>query len=283
MPLEEAEVHAPRQHADVEVRNASCAFIKRAGPDRGEEYVALRDISFAIAPGEFFCLLGPSGCGKSTVLRMVAGFLSPSSGEILIRGGQAKGPGSDRAVVFQGDAALFNWLTTKENIEFGLRMRRVPAALRERVVAENIRLVGLEGFEHYYPTQLSGGMRQRVQIARVLANDPAILLMDEPFGALDAQTRDIMQQELSRIWSSRKKTVLFITHDIDESLLLGDRIAVMTAGPDATIKKVFDVPFARPREIGEDLLELRREIKGAIEEEVMKSMRQVDNANSPGV
>ena len=185
--------------------------------------------------------------------------------------------------MFQGDAALFNWLTTEENVGFGLRMRHVPEDERRHIVAENIRLVGLEGFEHYYPNQLSGGMRQRVQIARVLANDPAILLMDEPFGALDAQTRDIMQQELSRIWSSRKKTVLFITHDIDELLLLGDRVAIMTAGPAATIKKVLDVPLPRPREVGEDSLRLRREIKSAIEEEVMKSMRQVNDANSSGV
>jgi len=268
--------------ADVEVRNASRVFARKAGPDRGREYLALADVSFAVAPGEFLCLLGPSGCGKSTVLRMVAGFLPASSGEVLIRGKPVKGPGMDRAVVFQGDAALFNWLTTEENVGFGLRMRRVPDAERRRIVAENIRLVGLEGFEHYYPSQLSGGMRQRVQIARVLANDPAILLMDEPFGALDAQTRGIMQQELSRIWSSRRKTVLFITHDIDESLLLGDRVAVMTAGPAATIKTLLDVPLPRPREIGDELLRLRREIKAAIEEEVMKSMRQVDDADNSG-
>jgi NitT/TauT family transport system ATP-binding protein len=260
---------------DVELRDAGRKFSKKAGLDREHEYIALQNVSFSISPGEFLCLLGPSGCGKSTVLRMIAGFLSPSAGEILVRGGTVKGPGMDRAVVFQGDAALFNWLTTEENVEFGLRMRRLPPAERRRIVADNIRLVGLEGFEHHHPSQLSGGMRQRVQIARVLANDPAILLMDEPFGALDAQTRGIMQQELSRIWSSRKKTVLFITHDIEESLLLGDRIAIMTAGPGATIKKVLPVPLARPRELGEDFLRLRREIKAAIEEEVMKSMRQM--------
>ena len=210
---------------DVEVRSARRTFTKRAGPDRGREYVAVHDVSFSVSAGEFLCLLGPSGCGKSTVLRMVAGFLPPSAGEILVRGERVKGPGMDRAVVFQGDAALFNWLTTEENVEFGLRMRGLPLAQRRRIAADNIRLVGLEGFEHHHPNQLSGGMRQRVQIARVLANDPAILLMDEPFGALDAQTRGIMQQELSRIWSSRRKTVLFITHDIEELLLLADRIA----------------------------------------------------------
>lgn len=263
--------------ADVEVRDACCEFIK---PEKGQKHVALQNVSFSISPGEFLCLLGPSGCGKSTLLRMIAGFLPPSSGNILVRGEHVTRPGLDRAVVFQGDAALFNWLTTEENVGFGLRMRHVPLAERRAIVAENIRLVGLEGFEHYYPNQLSGGMRQRVQIARVLANDPAILLMDEPFGALDAQTRDIMQQELSLIWSSRKKTVLFITHDIEESLLLGDRVAIMSAGPAATIKKVVPIPLPRPREFSEDFLRLRREIKGAIEEEVMKSMRQVDNATN---
>ena len=270
------------QSADVEVRDACCEFVKRAGPDRGRNYVALQNVNFTISPGEFLCLLGPSGCGKSTVLRMIAGFLRPTSGDILIRGKAVGGPGIDRAVVFQGDAALFNWLTTEENVGFGLRMRNVPEPERRRIIAESIRLVGLEDFEHYYPNQLSGGMRQRVQIARVLANDPAILLMDEPFGALDAQTRGIMQEELSRVWSSRKKTVLFITHDIDESLLLGDRVAIMTAGPAATIKKVLPVPLPRPREIGQELLRLRQEIKAAIEEEVMKSMRQVGNAINPG-
>jgi NitT/TauT family transport system ATP-binding protein len=277
----QAEARALRL-ADVEIRNVCCEFVRRAGPDRGRSYVAVRDVSLSIQNGEFLCLLGPSGCGKSTVLRTVAGFLAPSSGEVLIGGRRVAGPGADRAVVFQGDAALFNWLTTEQNVSFGLRMRGVPEDERRRIVAENIRLVGLESFEHYYPNQLSGGMRQRVQIARVLANDPAILLMDEPFGALDAQTRDIMQGELSRIWSSRKKTVLFITHDIDESLLLGDRVAIMTAGPAATIKTVLDVPLPRPRELGPELLRLRREIKAAIEEEVMKSMRQVNDAASPG-
>ncbi len=268
--------------ADVEIRNVRCEFAKRAGPERGRTYVAVRDVNLSISSGEFVCLLGPSGCGKSTVLRIVAGFLAPSGGEVLVGGRRVSGPGMDRAVVFQGNAALFNWLTTEENVGFGLRMRGVPEPERRRVVAENIRLVGLENFEHYYPNQMSGGMCQRVQIARVLANDPAILLMDEPFGALDAQTRDIMQGELARIWSSRKKTVLFITHDIEESLLLGDRIAIMSAGPAATIKTVLDVPLARPREFGAEFLRLRGEIKAAIEEEVMKSMRQVTDANSAG-
>lgn len=258
----------------VEVKNASCVFPTRGGRN-GSEYLALSGINFAISPGEFFCLLGPSGCGKSTVLRMIAGFLAPTGGEILVRGHRIKNPGVDRAVVFQGDAALFNWLTVEENVSFGPRMRKMPKAKYQRIVAENIRLVGLEGFERYQPSQLSGGMRQRLQIARVLANDPDILLMDEPFGALDAQTRDIMQQELSRIWSTSRKTVLFITHDIEEALLLGDRIAIMTAGPAATIKLILEIPIPRPREFNDEFLRLRKEVKSAIQEEVAKSMRQM--------
>ena len=264
---------------DVHVNDVSRLFPKKGSRGEAATHVAVEGVSLSVSPGEFFCLLGPSGCGKSTILRMIAGFLPPSSGHILVRGRPVRGPGVDRAVVFQGDASLFNWLTAQENVEFGLRMRGVPREERRRIVEQNLRLVGLEGFEHHHPHQLSGGMKQRIQIARVLANDPAILLMDEPFGALDAQTRGIMQQELHRIWSSSKKTVLFITHDIDESLLLGDRVGVMTAGPAARIKLMLDVPLARPREVNEEFLRLRRGIKAAIEEEVMKSIRQVGDGN----
>jgi NitT/TauT family transport system ATP-binding protein len=258
---------------DIEVKNVSCVFPARHA--RSGEYVAVRAINLTISPGEFFCLLGPSGCGKSTILRMIAGFLPPTAGQILLSGKPIRGPGIDRGVVFRGDAAIFNWLTVEENISFGPRMQRISEDKYRRIVAENIRLVGLEGFEQYQPHQLSGGMRQRLQIARVLANDPGILLMDEPFGALDAQTREIMQQELSRIWNSRKKTVLFITHDIDEALVLGDRIAIMTAGPAATIKSLLNIDLPRPRELNEALLRLRRDVKATIEQEVTKAMRQV--------
>ena len=260
---------------DIEVKNVGCIFPARHGARSSGEYIALRGINLSISPGEFFCLLGPSGCGKSTILRMIAGFLPPTSGQITLSGQPIKGPGIDRGVVFQGDAAIFNWLTVEENISFGPRMQGISADKYRRIVAENVRLVGLEGFEQYQPHQLSGGMRQRLQIARVLANDPGILLMDEPFGALDAQTREIMQQELSRIWNSRKKTVVFITHDIDEALILGDRIAIMTAGPAASIKSFLNINLPRPRDMNEELLRLRREVKAAIEEEVTKAMRQV--------
>ena len=153
---------------------------------QGVDYPALEHFSLDIEVGEFFCLLGPSGCGKTTVLKMLAGFEGPTAGRILMEGRPVTGASRDRGVVFQGDDSLYGWLTAIENVEFGLRMRGLPLAQRRRIVADNIRLVGLEGFEHHHPNQLSGGMRQRVQIARVLANDPAILLMDEPFGALDA-------------------------------------------------------------------------------------------------
>ena len=235
---------------DVEVRSAGRTFTKRAGPDRGREYVALENVSFSISSGEFLCLLGPSGCGKSTLLRMVAGFLPPSAGEVLVRGEPVKGPGMDRAVVFQGDAALFNWLTTEENVEFGLRMRGLPLAQRRRIVADNIRLVGLEGFEHHHPNQLSGGMRQRVQIARVLANDPAILLMDEPFGALDAQTRMVMQNDLQTLSLEAGATIVFVTHDITEAVLLADHVVVLSQRPSRLLANIpIDLP--RPRNMFE--------------------------------
>ena len=260
---------------DVEVENVFRVFRTRGGRGGSAEYLALRAINLSILPGEFLCLLGPSGCGKSTILRMIAGFLPPTSGKLFSRGKPITGPGADRAVVFQGDGALFNWLTVEENVSFGPRMQGIAPDNYGRIVTENIRLVGLESFEHYHPNQLSGGMRQRLQIARVLANDPSILLMDEPFGALDAQTRDIMQQELSRIWSSRKKTVLFITHDIDEALLLADRIAIMTAGPGATIKSFLDIRLPRPRDRNDEFLKLRNKVRAVISEEVTRAMRQV--------
>jgi NitT/TauT family transport system ATP-binding protein len=239
----------------------------------GGEFVAVKDIDLEVADGEFFCLLGPTGCGKSTVLRMIAGFLPPTSGTITVHGISVRKPGADRGVVFQGDQSLFPWLTARENVEYGLRVRRVPREERRRIAREYMQLVGLAGKEDNFPSELSGGMKQRIQIARVLANDPTILLMDEPFGALDAQTRWVMQKELQRIWAATRKTVLFITHDIEEAILLGDRIAVMTAGPAARIKVVRDVPLPRPRNpLAEGFLELREALRSDIEEEALKAM-----------
>src|SRR5881628_2134835 len=191
---------------------------------QGVEYGAVENFSVEIEAGEFFCLLGPSGCGKTTVLKMLAGFDAPSAGRILMDGRPVTGASRDRGVVFQGDDSLFGWLTAVENVEFGLRMRRVPRAERSERAMRYLELVGLRGQEQKYPAELSGGMKQRIQIARVLANEPKMLLMDEPFAALDAQTRALMQLELARIWRATRTTVLFITHDIDEAVTLGRRI-----------------------------------------------------------
>jgi len=230
------------------------------------EFLVARDVSFlyatrratSLAPvlahftltlteGEFFCLLGPSGCGKTTVLNLMAGFLAPTVGTLTLAGRPIHGPGVDRAVVFQSDDALFTWLRTIDNVAFGLRMRGLSQERRYAIAREYLHLVHLDGQEHKYPGELSGGMKQRVQIARVLANDPQILLMDEPFGALDAQTRTRLQDELVEIWRQTRKTVLFITHDIAEAVLLADRVGVMTCGPGARMHTIISVDLPRPR------------------------------------
>jgi NitT/TauT family transport system ATP-binding protein len=215
----------------------------------GRSWVAVADFNLVLEDGEFYCLLGPSGCGKSTVLSLLAGFALPSTGRIELSGKPITGASRDRGVVFQGDDSLYPWLTAVENIEFGLRLRGVDRRERRDRAMHYLELVGLHGQEGKHPTELSGGMKQRVQIARALANEPRILLMDEPFGALDAQTRAGMQVELRRIWERMKVTVVFITHDIDEAIVLGTRVGVMTAGPGGTLKKdlSIDIPGERNR------------------------------------
>ncbi len=213
----------------------------------GAAYEAIAAFDLGIAEGEFFCLLGPTGCGKSTVMNMVAGFERPSSGIALAFGRSIDGPDVQRGMVFQSDVALFPWLTVEENVAFGLRLRGTDEQAVQRSVDKNLELVGLHQHRGKFPRELSGGMKQRVQIARSLANNPSILLMDEPFGALDAQTRRRMQEELSRIWSLSRKTVLFITHDIGEAIWLADRIGVMTHGPRSRLKEVVEVGLQRPR------------------------------------
>src|SRR5687768_98013 len=180
---------------------------------QGADYVAVEHFSVEIAAGEFFCLLGPSGCGKTTVLKMLAGFESPTAGEILMDGRRVTGASRDRGVVFQGDDSLYGWLTAVENVEFGLRMGGMARAERRRRAMRYLDLVGLTGQERKYPAELSGGMKQRIQIARALVNEPTMLLMDEPFAALDAQTRSLMQLELANLWRTTRTTVFFITHD----------------------------------------------------------------------
>jgi len=208
----------------------------------------LRDLSLDIARGEFFVLIGPSGCGKTTVLNLVAGFEFPDRGTVAVDGTRIAAPGVDRTVIFQGDDSLLPWLSAVENIELGPRIAGLPKARRREIAVAKLALVGLEGQGHKRPSQLSGGMKQRIQLARALACDSRVLLMDEPFGAIDAQTRASLQDELGAIWGRTRQTVLFITHDIAEAILLADRIGVMTSGPDATLAEIIPVDLARPRD-----------------------------------
>jgi len=211
----------------------------------------VKDLRLSIDRHEFHVLLGPSGCGKSTVLNLLAGFEYPKSGEIRANGKTIARPGVDRVVIFQGDDSLYPWLTAVENVEFGLRIARIPLVARRRRALEYLELVGLRGQDGKFPSQLSGGMKQRVQLARALACHTDILLMDEPFGALDAQTRSALQVELSALWERAGCTILFVTHDIAEAILLADRISVMTQGPGATIKETMPISLPRPRSIAD--------------------------------
>jgi NitT/TauT family transport system ATP-binding protein len=212
---------------------------------RGEIVEAVSHVDMAVKPGEFVSIIGPSGCGKSTLLNIVAGFVKPTSGDVLLDGAAIRGPGSDRGVVFQ-QYSLFPWLTVRKNVEFGLKMKGIPASQREPQARTLLGLAGLLAFENHYPDQLSGGMKQRVGIVRALATSPQVLLMDEPFGALDAQTRTVMQEILTNMWQQFRISVLFVTHDIEESIFLSDRIYVMTARP-GRIKAEITVPLPRPR------------------------------------
>ena len=212
----------------------------------GREVVALKDIDLHVATGEFVCLLGPSGCGKSTLLNAIAGFSPPSEGTITVDGKPVKGPGPDRGMVFQ-EYALFPWMTVEANVGFGLEIKGMAKAERHERIASLLAMLGLSDFADRFPKDLSGGMRQRVAIARVLAIDSPILLMDEPFGALDALTRRSLQDELIKIWSQFRKTIVFVTHSIEESIYLADRIVVMTYRP-GTVKRDIHVTMERPRD-----------------------------------
>jgi ABC-type nitrate/sulfonate/bicarbonate transport system ATPase subunit len=249
---------------------------------RQAEVVALSSIDLDIGEDEFLTILGPSGCGKSTLLNIIAGFEQATDGEVRLDGQIIRNPGPDRGVVFQ-EYALFPWLNVAQNIEFGLRERGVPKAERKDRVTRQISTVGLDGFEDRFPQELSGGMRQRVALARVLVNDPKILLMDEPFAALDAQTRTIMQTELLRVWSAERRTALFVTHNIEEAVLLGDRLVVMTARP-GRIKEIVNVNLPRPRDVtSAEFNEIRRYVASLLEGEVQTafaSMQAGKNAES---
>jgi ABC-type nitrate/sulfonate/bicarbonate transport system ATPase subunit len=213
----------------------------------GRATTAVERIDLDVMTGEFICLLGPSGCGKTTVLNLFAGFETPTAGVIELDGQPVRRPGPERGVVFQ-EHALFPWLTVNDNVTSGKRINAQSRAERQRVAERYLAMVHLQGFGRHYPHQLSGGMRQRVAIARALANEPEILLMDEPFAALDAITRETLQRELIRIWGETGKTIVFVTHNIEEAVFLGDRIAVMTARP-GRIEEIVDVRLAKPRDI----------------------------------
>ena len=211
------------------------------------EMTALEGVNLEVKPAEFLCIIGPSGCGKTTLLRMVAGLEHPTSGKIILDGKEVKCASPDRGMVFQ-EFSLFPWRTILKNVEFGLEIGGMKDKERQAIAEKYIALVGLQGFENHYPYELSGGMKQRVAIARALATEPSILLMDEPFGSVDAQTRNILQEELLEIWKRTKKTVLFVTHSVDEAVYLADRVAVMSARPGCLVKCLaVDIPRPRKR------------------------------------
>jgi NitT/TauT family transport system ATP-binding protein len=224
-------------------------------PTRRQRHLALGDLSLSIGEGEFVSILGPSGCGKSTLLYVVGGFVPPSSGKVVVNGKAVTGPGPDRGPVFQ-EFALFPWKTVLGNVMYGLLEQGAPKALAESKARGLIALVHLAGYEDFYPKQLSGGMKQRVAIARTLAYGPKILLMDEPFGALDAHTRTGLQRELLEIWERDRKTVLFVTHSVEEAVFLSDRVVVLTRSP-GRIKAMIDIDLPRPRRRAELLVDRR--------------------------
>ncbi len=225
----------------IVVRNVSLTYDTPAGAVH-----AVDNVSFEIAQSEFVCLVGPSGCGKSTMLNIIAGFLKPTAGEISIAGKAVTGQGTDRGVVFQDFAQLFPWRTALGNVTFGLEMKGVGKAEREKIALEQLRLVKLDKFANSYPHHLSGGMQQRVAIARALAYNPSVLLMDEPFAALDAMTRDDMQKLLADVWRETKKTVVYVTHNVAEAVYLADRVVVMSPHP-GRLKSIVPISLARPR------------------------------------
>ena len=251
----------------VKIVHATKRFDTRNGP-----VTALEDINLEVHDGEFVSLLGPSGCGKTTLLRMIGGLDVPTSGTIAIDGKIVNGPSPKMTMVFQ-EYSLYPWRTIAENVGFGLEMMGTAPARREAEVAERLKLVGLESFGGSYPYELSGGMRQRAAVARALATDPAVMLMDEPFGALDAQTRNKMQRELLSIWQQTKKTILFVTHSVDEAVYLSDRIIILTPRP-GKVHEMYDIPLPRPRD--RTSVEFARIRKNVLEE---IEQLETDNTN----
>jgi len=250
------------------------------GVHGGAPTVALTPISLTVADNDFIAILGPSGCGKSTLLRIVAGLDRPSEGRVLLDGAEVSGPGADRGMVFQS-YTLFPWLTVEENVRFGLREKGLAAAGQSSIARHWIGKVGLGGFERHYPKMLSGGMQQRTAIARALANAPKILLLDEPFGALDHQTRGLMQELLLSIWESEKTTVLFVTHDIEEAIFMASRVVVMSARP-GRLKADVPVPIAHPRHYTVKTTPSFSSLKARLTEEIRAEALKVEGAALPG-
>jgi NitT/TauT family transport system ATP-binding protein len=249
----------------IEVRDVSLVYDTPAGRVTG-----VQGASFSIDESEFLCLVGPSGCGKSTLLNIIAGFLAPTGGEILIGGKPIKGHGMDRGVVFQDFAQLFPWRTALGNVSFGLEMKGIPKHEREEIALKQLKLVKLEKFVRSYPHHLSGGMQQRVAIARALAYNPAVLLMDEPFAALDALTRDDMQRLLADVWRETRKTVIYVTHNVAEAVYLADRVVVMSPHP-GTVKTQVPIKLARPRDpLSVEFLDYQKQLLRQLGQEIPK-------------
>jgi NitT/TauT family transport system ATP-binding protein len=245
----------------------------------GERLLALEGINLDVRAGEFLCIVGPSGCGKSTLLHLIAGLQAPTSGRILVDGTRIEGPGTDRIMIFQ-DHGLFPWLTVGQNVEFGMKMKGLPKAERRDKTQNYLRLVHLGKFENSYIHQLSGGMRQRVAIARALATEPDVLLMDEPFAALDAQTRDLLHDELERIWSNTGRTIIFVTHNVREAVRLGDRVVLLTFRP-GRVKREFPINLPRPRSLEDPTVALAaREVLDELRDDINRSL---DAAYSAGI
>jgi NitT/TauT family transport system ATP-binding protein len=249
--------------AKLSIEHISKSFSEKKG---GKVTHALQDFNLEVSPGEFVAIVGPSGCGKTTLLKIVAGLEIASDGAVYLDNNRVTGPGPERGLVFQ-DFALFPWRDVTGNVVFGPELLNVPAAERVKIAEHYINLVGLSGNEHKYPAELSGGMKQRVAIARALANNPEVLLMDEPFGSLDAQTRSQMQKELLYIWQENRKAVLFVTHSVEEAVYLSNRIVVLSAGP-GTIKQIYTIGLSYPRSRSDHgFISLREKITGCISEE----------------
>jgi len=268
MSVEATDRQSPNSAARVHIQHVSMGYGAASHPD----HYILADINLEIGSDEFFVLVGPSGCGKSTLLKLVAGTAFPNEGQVFFGKNPVQGPGKERGMVFQSvEGPLFEWLSVAENVEFGLKIANIAKTRREEISHKYIDLVGLKGHEGKFPHQLSGGMKQRVQIARTLAVQPDVVLMDEPFAALDALTRRVLQKEIARIWYETKKCFIYVTHDIREALILGQRIGVMSVGPHATIKKIhnIDLPFPRD-ETDPQFIKLSMQLDEEIEKEASR-------------